>query len=293
MSTTEVEPSPTPPRSAAPPRSAPLGRLLLAELRWVLRRPRTLVVLGLLALIPVVVALGVALTGGPPGGRGLVAAVAGNGLVLPIASLTLALALLLPLAVSMAAADAIAGEAAHGTLRGLLLAPVGRLRLVVMKGFGVAVVAVAGPLVIAVVGVLAGTVIVGGVAGGDGALITLSGTTLGTGEALARVALVAVWTMGQLLAVGAVALAISAVTEHPLVVLASVLGGLIVFGVLGAIPSLSWLQPLLLTSGWGAGADALRDPLVTDGLVSSSWRALAYLVLGGGLTVARMLRRDA
>ncbi len=291
MRTAEVAPAAPVP---APARStAPLGRLLLAELRWVLRRPRTLVVLGLLALMPVVVAIGVSVTGGPPGGRGLVAAVAGNGLVLPIASLTLALALLLPLAVSMAAADAIAGEAAHGTLRGLLLAPVGRLRLVAMKGFGVAVVAVAGPLVIAVIGVLAGVVVVGAVAGGDGALITLSGTTLGTGEALARVALVAVWTMGQLLAVGAVALAISALTEHPLVVLASVLGGLIVFGVLGAIPSLSWLQPLLLTSGWGAGADALRDPLVTDGMVESSWRALAYLVVGGGVTVVRMLRRDA
>ena len=56
--------------------------------------------------------------------------------------MTLALALLLPLAVAMAAADAIAGEAAHGTLRGLLLAPVGRLRLVGMKAFGVLVVAV-------------------------------------------------------------------------------------------------------------------------------------------------------
>ena len=78
--------------SGPAPRSAPLGRLLAAEVRWVLRRPRTRVLLGLLALIPVVVALGVALTGGPPGGRGLVAAVAGNGLVLPIAAMTLALA---------------------------------------------------------------------------------------------------------------------------------------------------------------------------------------------------------
>ncbi len=73
---------------------------------------------------------------------------------------------------------------------------------------------------LAVVGALAGMVLVGGTDG----LVTLSGTTLGVGDALGRIALVVVWTVGQLAAVGAVALAVSAWTEHPLVVLARVLG---------------------------------------------------------------------
>jgi ABC-2 type transport system permease protein len=167
---------------------------------------------------------------------------------------------------------------------------VSRLRLVGMKAFGVMVVATLATLAIAVVGVLAGLIVVGTA---DGQLVTLSGTTLGWGAALARVALVVVWTIGQLAAVGAVALAISAITEHPLVVLAAVLGGLIVFGVLSAIPALDWLQPYLLTTGWRAGADALRDPLPIDGMVDSSLRALCYLLLGGGLTIGRMLTRDA
>jgi ABC-2 type transport system permease protein len=271
------------------PRSAPLGRLLGAELRWVLRRPRTLVMLGVFALVPVLIAIGVSVASRRPGG-GLIGQIAGNGLVLPIAAVTLSLTLLLPLAVTMAAADAIAGESASGTLRGLLISPVGRLRLVGMKAFGVLVVAVLATLAIAVVGVVAGLVVVGGA---DGQLVTLSGTTLGLGSALGRVALVVVWAVVQLAAVGAVALAISAVTEHPLVVLASVLGGLIVFGVLGAIPSLDWLQPYLLTSGWDAGADALRDPLPLGGLLQSTWRALCYLAVGLGLTTYQMLRRDA
>jgi ABC-2 type transport system permease protein len=276
--------------TAQPTRTtAPLGRLLAAEVRWVLRRPRTLVMLGLFALIPVLIAIGIVIADRQAGG-GLIGAVAGNGLVLPIAALTLSLTLLLPLAVTMAAADAIAGEASHGTLRGLLLAPVGRLRLVGMKAFGVLVVATLAVLVIAVVGVVAGTLIVGD-AGGQA--VTLSGTTLGTGAALARVALVAVWVIGQLAAVGAVALAISSLTEHPLVVLASVLGGLIVFGVLGAIPALDWLQPWLLTSGWGAVADALRDPLPLGGLGEATLRALCYLAIGLGFTAVRMQRRDA
>lgn len=273
------------------PRRAPLGRLFGAELRWVLRRPRTLVMLGVFALVPVLIAIGIAVADRAPGpGRGLIGAVAGNGLVLPVAAMTLALALLLPLAVAMSAADAIAGETAHGTLRGLLLAPVSRLRLVVVKAFGVLVVATLAVLLIAVVGVLAGLVVVGGA---DGQLVTLSGTSVPLGEALGRVGLVVVWTVGQLAAVGAIALAVSSLTEHPLVVLASVLGGLIVFGVLTAIPALDWLQPYLLTSGWTAGADVLRDPLPLGGLVESSLRALCYVAIGGGFTVWRMLRRDA
>jgi ABC-2 type transport system permease protein len=131
------------------------------------------------------------------------------------------------------------------------------------------------------------------VGGAGGQLVTLSGTTVGLGDALARVALVVVWTIGQLAAVGAVALAISSITEHPLVVLASVLGGLIVFSVLSVVPALEWLQPYLLTTGWTAGADVLRDPLPLDGMAESTLRALCYIAVGGGLTIYSMLRRDA
>jgi ABC-2 type transport system permease protein len=273
------------------PRSAPLGRVLAAELRWVLWRPRTLAMLGVFALIPVLMAVGIVAADRRPGpGAGLIGAIAGNGLVLPVAAVTASLTLLLPLAVAMAAADAIAGEAAHGTLRGLLISPIGRLRLVGMKAFGVLVVATLAVTALAVVGVLAGLLVVGDA---EGQLVTLSGTTVGVGDALGRVALVGIWTIGQLAAVGAVALATSSVTEHPLVVLASVLGGLIVFGVLSAIPALDWLQPYLLTTGWTASADALRDPLPFDGLVESTIRALCYLAIGMGLTVHQMLRRDA
>lgn len=266
--------------------TAPLARLLGSEVRWILRRPRTLVMLGLFALMPVTIGIGV-VTRGRSGE--LVGMILGNGLVLPVVTLILAQALLLPLAVAMAAADAIAGEAAAGTLRGLLLAPVSRLRLVGMKAFGVLVVAVVATGVIVVVGALAGMVLVGGTDG----LITLSGTTVGVGDAVCRIALVAAWTVGQLAAIGAVALAVSAWTEHPLVVLASVLGMVIVFGVLSAVPSLDWLQPYLLTSGWTSGADVLRDPIPEHGLVDSTLRALCYLALGGGVTVFRMLRHDA
>ena len=56
---------------------------------------------------------------------------------------------------------------------------------------------------------------------------------------------------------------------------------------------LEWLQPWLLTTGWTAGADALRDPLPLGGMIESSLRALCYVAVGAGLTTYRMLTRDA
>ncbi|MGH3889584.1 MAG: ABC transporter permease subunit, partial [Pseudonocardiaceae bacterium] len=204
------------------PVRAPLVRLLRSELRWVLRRPRTQVALGLLAVVPVLIGIGIAVTDGP-GGSGLLTQVAGNGLVLPVVALSICLALLLPLAVTMAAADALAGESAHGTLRGLLLAPVSRTRLVLVKSVGVLAVAVAAVAAVAVLGIVTGLVLVGPSGPAHG-MLTLSGTEIGPGSALLRVSLAATWTIGQLAAVGAMALAVSSITDHPLVVLAAVLG---------------------------------------------------------------------
>jgi ABC-2 type transport system permease protein len=273
------------------PVRAPLGRLLRAELRWVLRRPRTQIALVLLALVPVVTGIGIAAAGSPIG-AGLLTEVAGNGLVLPVVALSICLTLLLPLAVAMAAADALAGEFAHGTLRGLLLAPVSRGRLVLVKSIGVLAVAVAAVAAVAVLGIITGLILVGPSSSAHG-MLTLSGTEIGPGSALLRVTLAAVWTVGQLAAVGAVALAVSSATDHPLVVLAAVLSGLIGFGVLSAIPALDWLRPVLLTTGWLAVTDVLRDPLPLAGLISSSIRAGCYMLVGVALTLAIMATRDA
>jgi ABC-2 type transport system permease protein len=279
------------------PATAPLLRLLRTELRTELRRPRTLVTLGVLALVPLLIGIGVtargptgdALAGAPGPGPGLIAAVTSNGLMLPVTALRVALILLLPLGISIAAADALAGEAAHGTMRGLLLAPVSRPRLVGIKAFGVLAVAVLDVAAVTVVGLLAGTTFVGG----GGVLLTLSGSSVGLGSALGRIALAAGWTLLQVAAVGAVALAVSALTDHPLVVLATVLGGALVFGVLNAIPSMDWLRPVLLTSGWSSLTDLLREPVPTDGLGHSALVAVGYLVVGLAVAVAGTLRRES
>lgn len=269
---------------------APLPRLLRAELRWVFRRPRTLVVLGLLALVPIAIGISVELAGGPAqGGDGppLLSMITGNGLALPVAALAMMLTFLLPLVTAMAAADAIAGESAHGTLRGMLVAPVGRLRLLGVKAFGVAAVALCAVLVITLSGFVTGMVI----SGPDG-LFTLSGSTLSVGSALGTLALAVGWVTVQLCAVGAVALAISTYTDHPMLVVAAILAGDILFGVLASLSALSWLHPFLLTDSWSAIVDVLRDPIPAEALTEGTLRAGCYLVIGLSLAGARMLTRD-
>jgi ABC-2 type transport system permease protein len=274
---------------------APLGRLLRSELRFMIRRPRTLVALGVLALGPVVAGLAMSLasTAVTEAGRGdqviqgVAALVQDNGLILPVFVLMLSMVMLLPMLGAMWSADAIAGETQSGALRGLLLAPVSRVRLLGVKAFGVAVLTTLAVFVVAVVGVVAGLVILGG----DG-MLTMSGNVLPFGESLGRIALLAALVTVQVWAVAAVALAISASTEHPLVVMAAALGGIIVFTILNNIPALDGLHPVLLTDGWDGLADVLRDPMPTDGLMDGVLRAGCYIAIGLSLALARMSTKD-
>lgn len=268
---------------------APLSRLLWSEVVWVFRRPRTWISLILLALVPVVIAIGIQIGGGPrgAGGGSIFSVIAGNGFVLPVVALAASLTLLLPLISAMWAADAIAGEASHGTLRGLLIAPISRVRLLGVKAFGVAVAVLAACVLITLVGLITGLIVVG-----SQGMLTMSGTTLSTGAAIGRLAIAAGWVAVQVWAVAAVALAISTWTEHPLVVLAATIAGAIVFGVLSAIPSLSFLQPYLLTNSWTSLTDVLRDPIQFDGLIHGLEEAGCYLVIGLSVALARMVTRD-
>lgn len=273
---------------------APLVRLLVAELRFMLRRPRTLFALGVVALLPIAAGVGISVastsdTAGPGGQAiaGIAAIVADNGLILPVFALLLAVVMLLPMIGAMWASDAIAGEAAAGGLRNLLLAPVGRVRLLGVKAFGVAVLSLLAVLVMAVVGTIAGMAILGG----DG-MLTVSGSTLSFWPSIGRIVLLAGLVTLQVWAVAAVALAISACTDHPLVVLATTLGGIIVFTLLDTIPALDWLQPVLITHGWDSLADVVRDPMPTGGLVDNVVRAGCYIVIGLSLALARMVTRD-
>jgi ABC-2 type transport system permease protein len=269
---------------------APLGRLLRSELRWIFRRPRTLILLGLLALYPILFGIGTQVIDAPVranGDQSIVAAVAGNGLMLPVIVLSTTMLFFLPLGTTITASDALAGEASNGTLRGLLLAPVSRVRLLAIKAFGVAVVSMAATVMTALIAFVTGLIIAG-----PDSLVSMSGTTMSVGDALGRVLVATLWVTVQMWAIGAIALAVSASTEHPLLVMASVIGGLFVFGLLSSIPVLDWLHPFLITQSWDSIVDVLRDPMPSEGLITGLLRAVCYIVIGYSLALARMVTKD-
>ena len=106
------------------------------ELVKSLRRPRTFVAYGILAVIPIIMAVAIDLN--PPtiergGGPQFLFLASQTGLLLPGFALRITSALILVIVVALFGGDAIAGEASWGNLRYLLMRPVKRGRLVVAK----------------------------------------------------------------------------------------------------------------------------------------------------------------
>lgn len=249
-------------------------RLFASELRLVFGRRRNQV--GLVVLMGLVTVLGIALKVSQlrhPGARGgdLLAAVAGNGVYLGFAGLTVEIALFLPLAMSLLAGDAVAGEANLGTLRYLLVAPVSRLRLLTVKASALVVGALTGAAVVALTGVLVGTLLFG-----SGSLVTLSGTRISLGEGLFRLVLATAFVAAGLTALAMIGLFVSTLTEQPIAATVATAMVSTLLWILDAVPQLDWLHPWLLVDRWSAFADLLRDPIFADRMVAGLWVDAAY-----------------
>jgi hypothetical protein len=105
--------------------------VIRVELVKLIRRPRVWVAIALLCLLPIIVAIFIAQTRiVPPPGQGgaFLSAVLSNGLLYPAAAMAIVVPLFLPVAVAVLDGDAVAGEAATGTLRYLLIRAVGASR---------------------------------------------------------------------------------------------------------------------------------------------------------------------
>ena len=110
--------------------------MIRVELSKLLRSRRTWVTILLIDALPTLVAVLLAVTDlGPRPGQGpaFLSAVLTDGKLFPLAALAIVLPLFLPIAVAITAGEAIAGELQQGTLRYLLIRPVGRTRLLVAK----------------------------------------------------------------------------------------------------------------------------------------------------------------
>ena len=271
MSAAEVLSTAAPVRPAA---ASPLGwlRFLRSELGIIFGRRRNIAGLGVLAVVPIVLAIAVRLSepsagDGPP----FVSSITGNGLFVAFAALAVELPIFLPLAIGVIAGDSVAGEANIGTLRYLLTIPAGRTRLLAVKFAAIVLSALTATGLVTVVGVIMGLSLFGG-----GPMTLFSGTQTSMADGVGRLVLTWLYLSVQLSALGAIGLFISTLTEQPIgATVAVVLVNVMMF-VLDTIPQLAWLHPWLLTHWWMAFGDLLRDPIATANVTRGLLTAAVY-----------------
>ena len=134
----------------------------------------------------------------------------------------------------------------------------------------------AGPLVVAVVGVVVGLSLFP-----HGAVTLLSGTPDTLSAGIARLLLAVAYTALMMLVVATIGLFISTLTEVPIAAMAGTLAVAIVSEVLVAVPQLHALAPWLFSHYWLSLGDFLRDPIRYDQVQKGPLLALGYIVVFG------------
>ena len=256
--------------------------MIAVELLKLVRRPRTWISIGLICTLPIAVAIFVAVTHlAPPPGQGsaFLSAVLADGSLYPAAALALVLPVFLPVAVAVVAGDSVAGEATAGTLRYLLVRPIGRTRFLVAKLVTIICYVLAAVIAVAVTSFLAGVVLLGpatpaavgqpgaapqlqtgGVQPGAAAT-SLSGPPLTALQLFERIGGAIAFITVSMLGVAAIALFLSTVTDSAL---GSALGGLavlIVSEVLVTLDAAASVRPYVPTRYWLAWIDFFRQPI--------------------------------
>lgn len=280
--------------SAAASRPRTSG-LLRSELLTTFRRWRTVALLGVLAVIPVLVGIAVRIEtadGGPGGGGGgggpaFISQITNNGLFLVFTSLAATLPFFLPMTVGVIAGDSVAGEANAGTLRYLLVAPAGRTRLLLVKYAGTMVFCLVATLVVAVFALAAGAVLFP-----LGEVTLLSGTTVSLTEGMLRALAIAVAVAVSLTGLAALGLFISTLTNSGIAAMAATVGLLLMVQIVDTIPQLHAVQPYLFPHYWLSFADLLRDPVYWDELVRNLGLQALYTAVFGSAAWARFTGRD-
>lgn len=273
----------------APGRSAGWA-LLGSELAMLFRRRRTWAMLLALAAIPVLIAVVVRLSSSPPGpgeGPPFLDRIVQNGLFVSITALVVTIPLFLPLTVAVVAGDTIAGEAGLGTLRYLLLAPAGRVRLLLVKYAGAAAFCLAATLTVVLTGAAVGAALFP-----VGEVTLLSGDTVGVGGSVVRSLLVAGYVTVSLLGLSAVGLFVSTLTEVPVGAMATTAVLAVVAQLLGSLDQLAWLHPWLFSDHWLGFADLLREPVVWSSFVDNAVLQGGYVLVLGALAYGRFSTSD-
>ncbi|MBW3086870.1 hypothetical protein KEM60_03099 [Austwickia sp. TVS 96-490-7B] len=234
------------------------------ELRRQVRRRRTVWSFGLLLALPLLLVAAFAVGGSGDGDR---PAASGARLVdlaqqgsadFTVFTMFAAADFLLVVVAALFAGDTLPSEASWSSLRYLLAAPVPRLRLLTAK-----LVVAVGSTVVAVVALVAWSLLVGGIAYGWGPYVAVGGATLEWADFVPRLGLATAAIAVALLQVVGLAFAIGTRTDSPLAAAGGAVLITIVSSILQTVDALgdwrhalpmaysrSWYQSFTVDIGW-------------------------------------------
>ncbi|MFF4966241.1 ABC transporter permease [Streptomyces sp. NPDC001037] len=281
---------PVEPVEAAPGYRAARTLPLRVELVRQLKRRRTLVMGGVLAVLPVVLLVAFAIGGEPSGRDGrvtLMDTATASGANFAAVNLFVSAGFLLVIPVALFCGDTVASEASWSSLRYLLAAPVPRTRLLLSKlGVGLGL-SLAAMVLLPVVALAVGTA-----AYGWGPLQIPTGGALDAGTAAQRLVVVVAYVFVSQLVTAGLAFWLSTRTDAPLGAVGGAVGLTIVGNVLDAVTALGHWRDFLPAHWQFAWADVVQQDPEWSGMVQGAAVSVTYAVVLFALSFRGFARKD-
>ncbi len=276
--------------------------MIAVELARQLKRVRTYVSFGIVALIPIILTIAYKFGGTPHRGKHAIAMIdltSHSGLNVPIIGLSV-MGIVFVIVAASFAGEAVAGEASWGALRYLLIRPVRRGRILAGKLAVVAVLVVVAILIAVVVSLVAGVIAFGwhpvyvfasNVGNGIGVLGKPVGA-ISEVAALARVALSGAYVIWSLAFVVAFAFMLSTLTDKAFGAIAGGFGIAVVSQILDAISQLGSIRYGLPTHYMEAWNGLFVQPTQTADMVRGALLQIPYVLVFGAIAWWWFRRKD-
>ncbi|WP_283138016.1 ABC transporter permease [Rhizohabitans arisaemae] len=268
------------------------GRTLPLRVEFVRQflRRRTLLMFGLLLLLPWILAVAF-MVGRPSQGNrapNLSDLATASALNFTAFTLFVSVGFLLVVAVAMFCGDTVASEANWSSLRYLLAAPVPRGRLLRQKLVVALTYSAAAIVILPLMALLVGTVMFGW----DDIQLPGTGQTLGAADVLPRFGIVIAYAMISQLVVAGLAFYLSVTTDSPLGAVGGAVGLVIISNIVEAVEALGVWREVLPTYWAMAWLDVIQLEISWAGMIKGSAVSVSYAVIFIALAFRRFRTKD-
>jgi ABC-2 type transport system permease protein len=259
------------------------------ELRRQIRRRRTQISLGFLAILPVLLLIAFKVGNGSSNRNSgqLVDLATSSGTNFTVFALFASASFLLIVVIALFFGDTVASEASWSSLKYLLAIPVPRGRLLRQKAIVSGLLSVAGLIILPLISLIVGIIVYG-----SGDMVSPTGEALPFGLAIGRISLGVLYLALNLIWVAGLALLLSVSTNAPLGAVGGAVLAAILSEILDSITALGGLREYLPTHYAFSWADLLSTNIDWGDMVRGVLSALIYGVIFFALAARRFARKD-